>query len=131
MEKNNNFELVGHLQVMDEPLSSLYADKVSGNMYIFVRIFEDMDNASFVLSEVSPSIVVDYMDGKVGLKSIFSNHKAYYYVYQNKQLSLSDFRPLTNEDATSRLSMDGLDDMYDRTLSYRSVPLKQYLRHIV
>lgn len=131
MEKNNNFELVGHLQVMDEPLSSLYADKVSGNMYIFVRIFEDMDNASFVLSEVSPSIVADYMDGKVGLKSIFSNHKAYYYVYQNKQLSLSDFLPLTNEDATSRLSMDGLDDMYDRTLSYRSVPLKQYLRHIV
>lgn len=131
MEKNNNFELIGHLQVMEEPLSSLYADKVSGNMYIFVRIFEDMDNASFVLSEVSPSIVVDYMDGKVGLKSIFSNHKAYYYVYQNKQLSLSDFRPLTNEDATSRLSMDGLDDMYDRTLSYRSVPLKQYLRHIV
>lgn len=131
MEKNNNFELVGHLQVMEEPLSSLYADKVSGNMYIFVRIFEEMDNASFVLSEVSPSIVVDYMDGKVGLKSIFSNNKAYYYVCQNKQLSLSDFRPLTNEDATSRLSMDGLDDLYDRTLSYRSVPLKRYLRHIV
>lgn len=131
MEKNNNFELVGHLQVMEEPLSSLYADKGSGIMYIFVRIFEDMDNESFILSEVSPSVIVDYMDGKVGLKSIFSNHKAYYYINNNTQLSLSDFHPLTNEDATSRLSMDGLDDLYDRSLSYRSVPLKQYLRRIV
>ena len=131
MKINNNFELVGHLQVMEEPLSSLYADKGSGVMYFFVRIFEDMNEASFILSEVSPSVVVDYMDGKIGLKSIFSNHKVYYYINRNPQLSISDFHPLTNEDATNRLSLDGLDDMYDRSLSYRSVPLKQYLKHIV
>lgn len=129
--KKSNFELLGHLQVMEEPLSSLYTDKLSGVMYIFVRLFENMDDPSFVLSEVSPSTVVDYMEGKVGLTSIFQNNKAYYYRHQHDVLSTTDFKPLTREDATHRLNLDGLDDLYDKTLSYRSVPLMQYLRRFV
>jgi hypothetical protein len=128
MKKNEDFQLVGHLQVMDEPLSSLYIDKVSGLLYLFVRVFEDTNIGTFVLTVVSPLQIVDYMEGRVGLRGIFSNTKSYYYQHQNDVLSASDFKLLPPDKVDEKLESDGLDDKFDRHLSYRMVPLKQYLK---
>ena len=66
-KKNEDFILVGHLQVLDEALSSLYSDRNSGQFFLFVRVYEDEDDNTFVLTQVQPSVVLDYIDGKVGL----------------------------------------------------------------
>lgn len=131
MKKNEEFLLVGHLQVMEEPLSSLYTDRFSGVFYLFVRLFEDTQSSTFVLSEVTPLQVVDYMEGRLGLRSIFGHNKSYYYQHQHQQLSKSNFLPLTTAKAYEKLDSDGLEDKFDKDLSYRPVSLKQYLKTMV
>ena len=94
-KKNEDFILVGHLQVLDEALSSLYSDRKSGQYFLFVRVYEDEDDNTFVLTQVQPSVVLDYIDGKVGLKQIFSLSPSYFYkqVVQNC-MRREDFVPI-------------------------------------
>lgn len=131
MEKNEDFRLVGHLQVMDEPLSSLYIDKVSGLLYLFVRVFEDSDVSAFVLTVVSPLQAVYYMEGRVGLQGIFSNGKSYYYRHINNVVRSSCFELLPPEKVSGKLESCGLGDKFDSRLSYRTVPLKQHLKRMI
>lgn len=129
--RNENISLLGHLQVLDEPLSSLYADRTRGVLYLFVRLFEDTPVSTFVLSEVTPVQVMDYMEGRLGLSGIFRNGKSYYYEEVHVTLDAADFMPLTKAKAREKLNCDGLDDKFDTQLAYRSVPLKQYLKSIM
>lgn len=131
MNREENIRLLGHLQVLDEPLSSLYSDSSRGVLYLFVRLFEDTPVSTFVLSEVTPIQVVDYMEGRIGLNGIFGENKSYYYEEIHVTLDAADFLPLTKNKAREKLSCDGLGDMFDRQLAYRSLPLKQYLRSIM
>lgn len=131
MRKNEDFRLVGHLQVMEEPLSSLYMDNISGLFYLFVRLFEETTFSTFILTEVAPHEVVDYMEGRLGLRGIFSLRDAYYYQHQSEKLHSSDFKLLSIDKTFEMLEADGLDDKFDRHLSYRMVPMKQYLKKIV
>lgn len=128
MRKNEEFQLVGHLQVMEEPLSSLYLDKVSGLLYLFVRVFENTGKSSYILTMVSPLQVVDYMEGRIGLHGIFNNGKSYYYQHRNNVLNTSNFKLLAPDKVDEKLESDGLNDKFDSRLSYRMVPLKQYLK---
>lgn len=131
MNKNEGFQLVGHLQVMDEPLLSLYIDNVSGLFYLFVRLFEKTSFSTFVLTEVTPHEVVDYMEGRVGLRGMFSHGASYYYQNKGEELRTSDFKRLTSAKTYEKLGSDGLEDKFDSHLSYRTVPLKQYLKTLV
>ena len=131
MKKSEAISLLGHLQVLDEPLSSLYADRSRGVLYLFVRLFEETPVSTFVLTEVTPVQVMDYMEGRLGLSGIFSKNKAYYYEETHVLLDVSDFTPLTKANARKKLNKDGLGDMFDIQLAYRSVPLKQYIRKMI
>lgn len=131
MNKKENISLLGHLQVLDEPLSSLYADRSRGVLYLFVRLFEETPVSTFVLTEVTPVQVMDYMEGRLGLSGIFGKSKSYYYEKIHVELDVADFLPLSKAKAREKLSCDGLDDKFDMQLAYRSVPLKQYLRSIM
>ena len=131
MKKNETISLLGHLQVLDEPLSSLYTDRSRGVLYLFVRLFEETPVSTFVLTEVTPAQVMDYMEGRLGLSSIFNKNKAYYYEEVHVSLDASDFTPITKANARKKLSSDGLEDMFDMQLAYRSVPLKQYIRKMI
>lgn len=131
MNTNETISLLGHLQVLDEPLSSLYADRTRGVLYLFVRLFEATPVSTFILTEVTPTQVMDYMEGRLGLNGIFKNNKAFYYVGVHVTLNATDFKPLTKAKACEKLGNNGLDDMFDRQLAYRSVPLKQYLRNMM
>ena len=129
--RNENISLLGHLRVLDEPLSSLYADRSRGVLYLFVRLFEETPVSTFVLTEVTPVQVMDYMEGRLGLSGIFGKSKSYYYEEMHVELDLADFLPLSKAKAREKLSCDGLDDKFDTQLAYRSVPLKQYLKSIM
>ena len=131
-KKNEDFILVGHLQVLDEALSSLYSDRNSGQFFLFVRVYEDEDDNTFVLTQVQPSVVLDYIDGKVGLKQIFSLSPSYYYkqVVRNC-LCKEDFVPIDNMEVDRKLQDDGLDDTFNIALADNSVGIKNYLRKVV
>lgn len=131
-KKNEDFILVGHLQVLDEALSSLYSDRKSGQYFLFVRVYEDDNNNTFVLTQVQPSVVLDYIDGKVGLKQIFSLSPSYFY----KQVVQScmrreDFVPIDNQEVDRKLQDDGLDDTFNMALANNSVGIRNYLRKVV
>ena len=131
-KKNEDFILVGHLQVLDEALSSLYSDRKSGQYFLFVRVYEDDNDNTFVLTQVQTSVVLDYIDGKVGLKQIFSLSPSYFY----KQVVQScmrreDFVPIDNQEVDRKLQDDGLDDTFNMALANNSVGIRNYLRKVV
>ena len=131
-KKNEDFILVGHLQVLDEALSSLYSDRKSGQYFLFVRVYEDDNDDTFVLTQVQPSVVLDYIDGKVGLKQIFSLSPSYFYkqVVQNC-MRREDFVPIDNQEVDRKLQDDGLDDTFNMALANNSIGIKNYLRKVV
>ncbi len=131
-KKNEDFILVGHLQVLDEALSSLYSDRKSGQYFLFVRVYEDDNDDTFVLTQVQPSVVLDYIDGKVGLKQIFSLSPSYFYkqVVQNC-MRREDFVPIDNQEVDRKLQDDGLDDTFNMALANNSVGIRNYLRKVV
>ena len=131
-KKNEDFILVGHLQVLDEALSSLYSDRNSGQFFLFVRVYEDEDDNTFVLTQVQPSVVLDYIDGRVGLKQIFSLSPSYYYKQVARNcLRKEDFVPIDNMEVDRKLQDDGLDDTFNIALADNSVGIKNYLRKVV
>lgn len=131
-KKNEDFILVGHLQVLDEALSSLYSDRKSGQYFLFVRVYEDDNDNTFVLTQVQPSVVLDYIDGKVGLKQIFSLSPSYFYkqVVQNC-MRRENFVPIDNQKVDRKLQDDGLDDTFNMALANNSVGIRNYLRKVV
>lgn len=131
-KKNEDFILVGHLQVLDEALSSLYSDRKSGQYFLFVRVYEDDNDNTFVLTQVQPSVVLDYIDGKVGLKQIFSLSPSYFYkqVVQNC-MRREDFVPIDDQEVDRKLQDDGLDDTFNMALANNSVGIRNYLRKVV
>lgn len=132
MKQHDEFVLIEHLQVLDEPLSSLYADRKSGKYFLSVRLYENIKDKSYLFSEVVPELVLKYMNGQLGLKALFKTKPSFYYRVDGQHvLSLINFLPLSQEESCKRLSTDGsLDDMYDTHLAYRSANLKNYLRNL-
>ncbi len=132
MKPHDDFVLIGHLQVMDEPLSSLYADRVSGKYFLSVRLYEKINDRSYLFSEVVPELVLKYMNGQLGLKTLFETEPSFYYRVDGLYvLSLKNFLPLSQEESCKRLSADGsLDDIFDIHLAYRSASLKKYLTNL-
>lgn len=132
MKQYSEFVLIEHLQVMDEPLSSLYADRESGKYFLSVRLYEDIEEESYLFSEVVPELVLKYMGRQLGLRALFEAETSFYYRTNNQQvLSLTNFTPLSREESYRRLSAEGsLDDMYDIHLAYRSAYLKRYLTNL-
>ena len=117
---------------MDEPLSSLYADRVSGKYFLSVRLYEKINDRSYLFSEVVPELVLKYMNGQLGLKTLFETEPSFYYRVDGLYvLSLKNFLPLSQEESCKRLSADGsLDDIFDIHLAYRSASLKKYLTNL-
>lgn len=128
---NTNFILVGHLQVLGIPLSSLYKDNQNNVYYLTVRSFDDVDVATYVMSEVTPANVVDYMEKRIGLKSIFGEGKLFEYQHMDgENLSKERMIPIRKKKAYALLKNDGLEDSFDDTLAYKSYALKRYLRNV-
>lgn len=128
--KAQAFILIGHLQVLEVPLSSLYTNKHNDRYYMAVRVFEESDN-EYILSEVLPKEVLDYMDGKIGLREIFTQNRTYSFTKKRADLSERGMKPIATNVADAMLREDGLEDLYDKRLSHNSWAIKSYLRKLV
>lgn len=132
MKQHDEFVLIEHLQVLNEPLSSLYADSKSGKYFLSVRLYENIKDKSYLFLEVVPELILKYMNGQIGLKKLFKTKPSFYYRVDGQHiLSLVNFLPISQEESCKRLSTNSsLDDMYDIHLAYRSSNLKNYLRNL-
>lgn len=129
MKQYNEFVLIEHLQVLDEPLLSLYLNRDSGKYFISVRLYEDIEDKSYLFSEVEPTLILKYMSRQLGLKALFKTEVSFYYRYNGQQiLSIRKLISLSHEESSRKLYANcSLDDMYDVHLAYRSTYLKRYL----
>lgn len=126
----NNFQLVNHLQVYDEVLSSLYRDSISGKYYISVRIYEEDPEDSFILTEVSLQDVLEYMEGRKGLKKIFGNHSSYYLVLGKRKEEIT-VKDVKSEYVNELLGQDAIDDLFNPVFAFKSAVFKQYIQKLI
>lgn len=125
---NEQLYLVGHLQVMDEPLASLYVDHASGRYYLFVRLYVNVIKPTFLVAQVSLYQIQKYMRKEFGLNDIFSHSNTYLFSATNLlDFSSSMLLPLQRAKALELLKKDEVDDLFDKHLSYKYVALKNYI----
>lgn len=125
---NKGFALVGHLQVMGEPLSSLYVDRQTDMYYLTVRSFVNIGIQTYVMSQVKPTIVVAYMNRQIGLHTIFETNPVFEYKrVAGQKLRVEDIRPVHRGKAFELLDNNAMDDCFDESLAYKSFSLKNYL----
>lgn len=125
---NEQLYLVGHLQVMDEPLASLYVDHASGRYYLLVRLYVNVTKPTFLVAQVSLCQIQKYMRQEIGLNDIFSHSKAYLFSAMNMlEFNSSMLLPLQRAKALELLEKDEVDDFFDKQLSYKYVALKNYI----
>lgn len=121
-----NFRLIGHLQVIDEPLVSLYTNLRDNRLYLFVRNYEY--DGAFILAEVKASDVLEYFENKLGLKSLFNSRIGYSYLSQEgRLLSSNDFTPINNKEKERFLNNVQPFDMFDEMYGLDEVFTRHYL----
>lgn len=128
-ENNNLLELVGHLQVTDQPLLSLYVTQSGETLFFFYRLRKN----EYYLTEVTPSDVIAYLDEKMGLLQIFMASDDYLYHHKSRHAAAtSDFISI---DETKRNELQRRIrnfDMYDDLFGLDEIKVRHYLkdRHI-
>ena len=128
-ENNNLLELVGHLQVTDQPLLSLYVTQSGETLFFFYRLRKN----EYYLTEVTPSDVIAYLDEKMGLLQIFMASDDYLYHHKSRHAAAtSDFISI---DETKRNELQRRIrnfDVYDDLFGLDEIKVRHYLkdRHI-
>ena len=125
---NDELYLVGHLQVMDEPLSSLYVDPASGRYYLLIRLYVNVTKPTFLVVEASLSKVLEYMKQEIGLIDMFNKSKIFLYSTSDySKFIISMLMPLSRNKALHLLKIDGIENLFDKHLSHKYVALKNYI----
>lgn len=126
MKKNSEIlELVGHLQVTDQPLLSLYVTQSDGVLYFFYRLKKN----EYYLTKVTPHEVIAYLDEKMGLAQIYMGSDDYLYHHQARhEATISDFMPI--EDAKRKKLQNRIMnfDKYDDVFGLDEIRVRHYLK---
>ena len=128
--KNKYMTLIGHLQVLDVPLVSLYYDKDTDKHYLAISLLEKEIDNSYLFAEILPINVYNYISRKISLVTIILNcDKVYYYVSSGKKdLCFAHLKEVfTNEALITFNENFGGDEMFNHHLSYKTYGMKEYL----
>ncbi|MCQ2133996.1 MAG: hypothetical protein MJY88_03420 [Bacteroidales bacterium] len=123
-KSNEQFNLVGHLQVTDTPLLSLYVDVETSFLYFFLRACEE----DYILKKIDPNVVIDYMDCKVGLSSIFGTEGCYmFHKTKKRPLSSTYFTLISEGEIKQKMAPFKMFDIYDDMFGYDEVIARHYI----
>lgn len=128
--KQNDLILIGHLQVLDESLTAVYKNNRNGRFYISVRIF-DSNDYDILLIECQPSIVLDYMEKKIGLHAIIDEYCTAFYILTNSQTDRKKIHPVETNLIKKMIEQNAIPDMFDSRLTYHSWALKTYIKNLI
>ncbi len=126
----NDLILIGHLQVLDESLTAVYKNKRNGRFYISVRIF-DSNDYDILLIECQPSIVLDYMEKKIGLHTIIDEYCTASYILTNSHTDRKKICPVETNLIKKMMEQNTIPDMFDSRLAYHSWALKTYIKNLI
>lgn len=120
------FRLVGHLQVTDVPLLSLYTDLSDGSLYFSLRAYDSEE--VYIIKQVLPQTVLDYMDCRRGLMNIYTDGVGYIFYRTNKEKISHDRLGRLNEtQMKDHLRPFALFDTYDEVLGFDEVKARHFI----
>lgn len=118
-------ELVGHLQVTDQPLLSLYVTRSGKALFFFYRLKRN----EYYLTKVTPNEVIAYLDEKLGLEQIYMESDDYLYRHRARHAaSTSDFLPIESAKREELQSRIKSFDRYDDVFGLDEIRIRHYLR---
>ncbi|MBR1642072.1 MAG: hypothetical protein IJ683_07110 [Butyrivibrio sp.] len=120
-------ELVGHLQVTDQPLLSLYVTQRGDALFFFYRLKRN----EYYLTRVKPSDVIAYLDEKMGLLQIFMASDDYLYHHKTRHSAVTtDF--ITIDDAKRNELQHCIEsfNMYDDLFGMDEIKVRHYIMDI-
>lgn len=124
-KKNNRLELVGHLQVTDQPLLSLYVTQAGDALFFFYRLKRN----EYYLTKVKPNDVIAYLDEKMGLLQIFMASDDYVYHHKSRHTAAtSDFIRI---DESRRIELQHQIEsfnMYDDLFGLDEIKVRHYIK---
>ena len=127
--KQDDLILIGHLQVLDESLVAIYKNKINDRFYMSIRTF-DSNEYDILLIECTPSIVLDYMEKKIGLHTIINEYCTSSYV-TNSHTCRKEILPVEINLIKKMIEQNAIPDMFDSRLSYHSWALKTYIKNLI
>lgn len=126
ISNKEQFRLVGHLQVTDVPLLSLYTDISDGTLYLTLRAYDDKE--AYIIKQVLPQTVLDYMDCRRGLLNIFTDGVGYiFYRTSKEKISHKRFGQLDDAQMRDRLKSFAPFDTYDEILGFDEVKARHFI----
>ena len=123
-ENNNRLELVGHLQVTDQPLLSLYVTQSGDALFFFYRLKRN----EYYLTKVTPSEVIAYLDEKIGLLQIYMASDDYMYHHKSRHAAATtDF--ITIDDVKRNELQHCIEsfNMYDDLFGLDEIKVRHFI----
>lgn len=126
MKKNSEIlELVGHLQVTDQPLLSLYVTQSGDALFFFYR----MKRNEYYLTQVTPHEVIAYLDEKLGLVQIYMESEGYVYRHRSSRSAMtSDFLEIDGPRREEMQRRIKSFDRYDDVFGLDEIRVRHYLK---
>lgn len=126
MKKNSEMlELIGHLQVIDRPLLSLYVTQSGDGLFLFYHLKRN----EYYLTKVTPREVIAYLDEKLGLVQIYMESDDYLYRHRSKcSATTSDFVKIDNERKNELRDKMESFNMYDEVFGLDEIKVRHYLK---
>lgn len=126
MKKNGEIlVLVGHLQVTDQPLLSLYVTQSGELLFFFYR----MKKNEYYLTQVTPHEVIAYLDEKMGLVQIYGESEDYVYHHRSSHSAMtSDFLEVDGPIREKMQRRIKNLDRYDDVFGLDEIRVRHYLK---
>ena len=122
--KITDFILIGHIQVLDESILSLYYNFISDRYFLFIKILTDNDeDKCIILVETKIKDIIDYMNRIITINDIFNNTDNYHLL----NLKDNSDKILNKQELQDLCEENFIPYTFDKYLAYRSIPLKNIL----
>lgn len=121
------WSFVGHIQVLDEALVSLYRYD-ENDYYMAIRLYEEDVDESWLFVMTSPTFVIAYIEDLFGLHTILLDMPCYYYV-NDGELTFDKLKQIDNEEAFKLFNKyAAVKHRFSKEMAYKTVSLKQHLK---
>ena len=124
-KETNRLLLVGHLQVTDQPLLSLYVTQSGDALFFFYRLRRN----EYYLTKVTAGEVLAYLNEQMGLIQIFSESADYLYYHKSRHTArTTDFVPIDVEKRNKLQTEMKVFDKYDEVFGLDEIKVRHYLK---
>lgn len=122
--EKKNMSLIGILQDFGKPYASLFLDRDSNGLYLFVRVISGhKDNSSrYIAVPVTADEISRYLGKEIGLKSMFSDQQ---YADVSINGGIAYFNLPSNVKADEDIAKE---DIFDPEYCYDKLKLKVFLK---